>query len=60
VELANTTEKIQYNKYEALALKVFVSVVLDDPRKKLSIFLISCFSWGICYEFYGVKSAAGG
>jgi hypothetical protein len=31
-----------------------------DPKLRVSKVAVFCFSWGICNDFYGVKSAAGG
>jgi hypothetical protein len=33
---------------------------LGRPKLRVSKVAVCCFSWGICYDFYGVKSAAGG
>jgi hypothetical protein len=30
------------------------------PKLRVSKVAVCCFSWGICDDFYGVKSAAGG
>jgi hypothetical protein len=31
-----------------------------DSKLRVSKVAVCCFSWGICYDFYGVKTAEGG
>jgi hypothetical protein len=36
------------------------SLLLFMTKLRASKVAVCCFSWGICYDFYGVKTAAGG
>jgi hypothetical protein len=33
---------------------------VQSSKLRVSKVAVCCFSWGICYDFYGVKTAAGG
>jgi hypothetical protein len=42
--------------------RMLIPKLLKSFKAKLRVSKVAvcCFSWGICYDFYGVKSAAGG
>jgi hypothetical protein len=37
-----------------------VNITVFDAKLRVSKVAVCCFSWGICYDFYRVKTAAGG
>jgi hypothetical protein len=53
---------IAIRQFNAVFYRGAVSLmsVTHTSKLRVSKVAVCCFSWGICYDFYGVKTAAGG